>query len=616
LVDDYKAGLQEEWNVHKFNLDDLYVRFFRIAERRIQVTGRGIACFISNGSWISDRSFVVMRQNLTRTFNRAWIENMHGNRKISERGPDGRTSQTVFAMKGLSAGIRQNVPITLLARTNADDRRYGYRGDIDASDAEARRAQLLATLSETNFEDRYERVDPTATNWFRLRPGEAAEEYSSWPSLRDLSKVEPLNGLMEKRGGALIDYDRSSLEARMRIYCALAKSDADAQRVVPELMIARARFSPSETRRRVQTEEGYQPSNLVPYIMRPFDVGYAYASRVRPLWNEPRPQLIHILPDAGGFLASRPSGVAEPEGWPVFWTRRLGDNDAQRGHSYYAPIVENLSGAPRPNLSERASQYLLRLGLPLDARRLWMHFLAICYSREWKADHANGIRYDWPRVPLPDNKEQLHTSAGLGELVAGLLDMDTDVSGVTMGTIRPELREIAVLACGIRVAPDLAVTAGWGSSDRLGRVNPGQGKVAERSYDPKRESGCLGKGRLLGLDTLDVYLNDNTYWSNVPREVWETFIGGYQVLKKWLSYREYAVLERALSAECLAPPPGARLTAGPLRAPGPAVRPVQAPVRLLALLVALVLAEPGALRAVARERSSSGEWRRCLASMC
>ncbi len=31
--------------------------------------------------------------------------------------------------------------------------------------------------------------------------------------------------------------------------------------------------------------------------------------------------------------------------------------------------------------------------------------------------------------------------------------------------------------------------------------------------------------------------------------VWATSLGGYQVIKKWLSYREHALLGRALQAE-------------------------------------------------------------------
>ena len=42
-------------------LNDLYVRFFRMAERRIaEMTGRGVVCFISNYSWLDGLSFTGM----------------------------------------------------------------------------------------------------------------------------------------------------------------------------------------------------------------------------------------------------------------------------------------------------------------------------------------------------------------------------------------------------------------------------------------------------------------------------------------------------------------------------------------------------------------------------
>ncbi len=54
---------------------------------------------------------------------------------------------------------------------------------------------------------------------------------------------------------------------------------------------------------------------------------------------------------------------------------------------------------------------------------------------------------------------------------------------------------------------------------------------------------------LLGGTTLDVHLNDVAYWANVPEKVWLYSIGGYQVLKKWLSYWEQKLLGRALSLD-------------------------------------------------------------------
>lgn len=58
------------------------------------------------------------------------------------------------------------------------------------------------------------------------------------------------------------------------------------------------------------------------------------------------------------------------------------------------------------------------------------------------------------------------------------------------------------------------------------------------------ESCALKVGR-----SLDIYLNDAVCWRNVPMSVWEYTIGGYQVIKKWLSYREKTLLGRGLTRE-------------------------------------------------------------------
>ena len=82
-------------------LNDLYVRFFRMAERRIaETTGRGVICFISNYSWLDGLSFTGMRERYLEAFDAVRVDNLHGDRIISEYAPDGRTSETVFALRG------------------------------------------------------------------------------------------------------------------------------------------------------------------------------------------------------------------------------------------------------------------------------------------------------------------------------------------------------------------------------------------------------------------------------------------------------------------------------------------------------------------------------------
>ena len=44
-------------------------------------------------------------------------------------------------------------------------------------------------------------------------------------------------------------------------------------------------------------------------------------------------------------------------------------------------------------------------------------------------------------------------------------------------------------------------------------------------------------------------LEEVAYWRNIPAKVWGCYIGGYQVIKKWLSYREKPLLGRPLTPE-------------------------------------------------------------------
>lgn len=60
-------------------------------------------------------------------------------------------------------------------------------------------------------------------------------------------------------------------------------------------------------------------------------------------------------------------------------------------------------------------------------------------------------------------------------------------------------------------------------------------------WNARRRFPCMGEGS----DTLEyrrwengkIYFNDTQYFDNVPQDVWEFYIGGYQVADKWLKDR-------------------------------------------------------------------------------
>jgi hypothetical protein len=194
-----------------------------------------------------------------------------------------------------------------------------------------------------------------------------------------------------------------------------------------------------------------------------------------------------------------------------------------------------------------------------------MHVLAIGYSPVYLAENRDGIRQDWPRIPLPASLELLQQSAALGRRLAALIDTEHAAPGVTRAPLRADLRTIGAatrvgggsLDAG---AGDLDLTAGWGYASTGGVVMGGTGKLVKREYTADElaaiEEGARAEGLdldtalgLLGQGTNDVYLNGVAYWRNVPDRVWEQRIGGYQVIKKWLSYRERELLGRGLTTD-------------------------------------------------------------------
>jgi hypothetical protein len=579
------------WGIKKFNLDDLYVRFFRLAERRIaEMSGRGVVSFISNFSYLGDPSFVVMRERFLAEFDKLWLDCMNGDsRETGKLTPDGKPDPSVFSTDYNREGIRVGTAVCVIVRKPTRQKRpvVRFRHFWGAT----KRADLLRSLNAKKIDAAYSIAHPCPENRLSFRPEAVAGHYSEWPKVADLCALAPGNGLMEKRGGALVDVDREELAKRMKTYFDKKYDWNEYLSMAGVLAGAQARFDPKIAREKALASESFREDRMVRYALRPFDARWCYYTSVRPIWNEPRPALWAQCWPGNEFLMTRPAGVASPEGVPFCFARLLGDNDALRGHAYYFPLRirngkrlnrkgqhtlfqllgEEPEDAAVANLSEPARAYLAELNLKDadtnadTARLLWMHALAIGYSPAYLTENADGIRRDWPRVPLPATRRALEASARLGRQVAALLDTESEVPGVTCGKIAPVLRTIGVItkAGGGQLdaaSGDLTVTAGWGHKGKEDATMPAKGKLAERHYSEAEaeaiETEAAARGmsakdarRVLGENTCDVHLNGVAYWRNIPVSVWEYRIGGYQVIKKWLSYREEGILGRGLKLE-------------------------------------------------------------------
>lgn len=223
-------------------------------------------------------------------------------------------------------------------------------------------------------------------------------------------------------------------------------------------------------------------------------------------------------------------------------TKRLGSlHLIERGANLFPVYIKPFHHRSeyQSNLSQAATEYLARLDA--DAPALFYHIVAVLHAPAYRTENAGALKQDWPRIPLPATRERLLASAELGRQIAALLDTETPLPGVTQGKPRPELANIALLTVADSTpltSAHLKLTAGWGHAGKGGVTMPGKGKTESRPFTEAEQPA-------LGEETLDVYLNAGCSWKNVPRPAWEFTLGGYQVLKKWLSYRELEFLRLA-----------------------------------------------------------------------
>ena len=577
-----EANLKDDYKKTKKNgvkkpegqgLNDLYVRFFRMAERRIaEMTGHGIVCFISNYSWLDGLSFTVMREHLLESFDAIRIDNLNGDKyKTGKTTPDGKPDPSIFSTPGDPVGIQVGTAIATLIRKaeHAPAESVGFRHLW----GQAKRSELSESAEEESaaLYDTFEPVLPLGLPFAEVAVNRG---WSDWPSLPDLFP-KSFPGVKTSRDSFLVDIDKEPLKLRIEDYFNPKLRHEEIGRLYPSVMEGSARYQPRTVRDTLLKREGpEEKSGVVRHAYRPFDTRWVYWEAETKLLDEKRPDYKSHVVEGNLWLGAnkreidtefshgtliRDLGNWKLGNWGIHFFPAWLRNEQSDGQQ---SMLDDGGERRRPNLSGRAQAYLDRLGLGVEV--LFHHALAVLHDPAYREANAGALRMEWPRIPLPgwsggdsdadvgDAADELRASAAQGRELAALLDPETPVPGVTSGTLRPELAALAVpsTADGHNMnGDDFALTAGWGHFGTGDAVMPGSGRSVPRGYTPSEREALGDAADVLGDSTFDIHLNGTARWSNVPAAVWNYKLGGYQVLKKWLSYREHNVLGRNLLLE-------------------------------------------------------------------
>ena len=386
-------------------LNDLYVRFFRMAERRIaEKTGQGVICFISNYSWLDGLSFTGMRERFLEAFDTIRIDCLNGDKyKTGKTTPEGDPDPSIFSTPGDPVGIQVGTAIATLVRKSDHKltEKIGFRNLWGTT----KRADLTVT-AEASPSELYDSVAPSLPLGLPFARMVVNDDWPGWPALPDLFPAS-FPGVKTSRDPFLIDVDLHRLRARISDYFNSDLTNVEIAQRYPAVMKSTSIFDAPAVRGDLLKRAGPVEEGFVRHTYRPFDTRWLYWEGESGLLDRPRPEYMPHLFEGNLWLSSAQhlrKGATEPQ---TCFTQHIGSlHLIERGASMFPAWLREVGlefnndrTLRRQNLSADAERYLDRLGA--DVEDLFYLVLAVLHDPAYRDANAGALRMEWPRIPLP-----------------------------------------------------------------------------------------------------------------------------------------------------------------------------------------------------------------------
>ena len=446
LVRPWIDPLWREWGVRKHRLNDLYIRFWAAAARRItQFTGTGVVSLISNRKWLAGRSYPAMRGDLLAGFDRIAVDDLGGD---SRGGGGGSGDESVFKT-ATASGVQVGVAIVTAVRLPDGS---GHDGDPARTAITRRTVAGSATEKRARLSGfRRDRIDDGMAPWETSRRhrwklgGELGTD--DWPGIDEYFRWRN-SGVQPVRDPAVTDYDEDALRRRMDDYF---NPDIPWDELIaehPAFGVKQSRYDGRAVRRKLLERYGerglraHDPQRLVRCLWRPLDARWLYWEPDHKLLNEARRALIPYWSAPGQVaLVSTETRSREGAARPLVSTA-VPIFEAMAPDSRVLP----LRSPEEPNITDDWIRAARAAGVPGDddavADAVFHALCGVAASDGWLASQP--VEYDdFPTVPLPADAAALAAAAETGRRYAALVDPCVEVDGVTRGTFRESLRGIA-----------------------------------------------------------------------------------------------------------------------------------------------------------------------------
>ncbi len=493
-------------------LNDDYVKFIRFAQWKIEKTGQGILGFITNHAWLDNPTFRGMRDSLMKSFDEVYILNLHGSALKKEKVPEdvqkkekiGERDEGVF-------GIRPGTSITLAVKSRES------KGPCKIYYAEqwGSRDKKFEWLDKHDFENtEWKILTPNTPSYFFVEKNEEVwDVYRNFTSLID---IFPLNsiGIQSHRDNLVVDFDAEVIKRKFRM---LWNSDLSDQMIADGLEIKDTNTWKISKKRNPKIVGEDWEKKILSVIYRPFDNRRMFYHKE--YVDRPRNAVMDHMTKGDNLMLLVPRSVGGV--WEhAFVTDSLAVDVAISARSreanqsfplyLYSSVEQQGSmfddGGKSQNINWDSLPGWMATIQPFASsstnnfvqvpEAIFYYIYAVLYSNIYREKYQEFLKSDFPRIPFTSDYQTFEHLAILGE----------------------QLVELHLLKSKLLDHP---VSRYEGKGDD---------RVEKRDY--RKESKRL-------------YINELQFFDKVSPEVWNYYIGGYQVLDKWLKDR----VGRTLSLE-------------------------------------------------------------------
>lgn len=527
MIQDYKKNLNER----KINLDDDYIKFIRLAQYYIDRNGEWIIGYISNNSYLDGITHREMRKNLLTSFDSIYIYDLHGNARKKETTPEWWVDNNVF-------DIMAGVSIIFAVKTGKKKKWELWK--LYHFDSYGKRQEKYDRLDETSLANIPWTKLQTPEPYYFFVPKDfgAEEKYMKGFSVNEIFK-EFNSWIQTKNDKLSVQFDNETLK----------KVVLDFQEL--EVIDLKQKYKLNDTSGwNIQDSKNDLLENNIEYsdiLYRPFDSRktlftgksgwFIWRPRTKSFKNMLREnvwfvttkqlstfEFQHIL-ISKSYIESGAISVQTKEWW-YFFPLYLYPEQPQESLMYSGSSSEwRMTKVPNFN-SEIIAEIEKKLGLKMSPdsgesglvgkftpEDILDYIYAVLHSRSYRETYKEFLKIDFPRVPFDVSAEIFWQMVTLGR----------------------ELRSWHLLENEKLIPQNFITTYPIDGDNLVEKVK----YIPDNLRHPELVSGSMdAEIHSEWRETGSVFINDTQYFSGVPANVWEFFIGGYQPAQKWLKDRK------------------------------------------------------------------------------